>query len=227
MDAQKPLWCLGWLALAVSACSTGSNHIVIHTTPTASIWIMADPRSVSGHSHPFTITPHALTLVLNGVHVEDRDTISGLGILGSDKKRPAFTQAEIAVLVPHLRDALKKASPKDMATFYMVVRDGTHRRGVTSGGVFIEAPGRLHLTLANWRSTPRGGQDYTMAMELDTSDQPLLPVSPHRYRVAYVPEGPWIRHSESANEPSFPAYGSAYGDPAKTLVIDLNRVAAP
>jgi hypothetical protein len=227
MHAAKQLWCLGLLGLAVSACSTGSDHIVIHTRPTASVWIMADSRSLSGHTHPFVMNPHTLATVLNGVQVEDRDTISGLGILGTDRRRPAFTQAEIAVLVPHLIEALKKASPKDMATFYIVVGDADHRRGVTSGGLFIEEHSRLHLTLANCRSTPRGGQDYTVAMEIDTSDQPLLPVSPHRYRVAFVPEGAWMRHSHSGNEPSFPAYGSAYGDPAKTLVINLEAVAAP
>lgn len=163
-------------------------------------------------------------MVLKGVLAEDRDTYTGTGIFGSENGRSAFTPAEISVLARYLAEALGKASPKDMATFYMVVNDANHKRGVTSGGLFIEENRRLHLTLANCRSVPSGGQDYTIAMEIDTRDEPLLPVSPHRFRVGFQPVEAWIKNSKEENRPSFPAYGSAYGDPAKSIVIDLDRL---
>ena len=215
---------LGLVTLALSSCSTTSDHVVIHASPSALVWIKQDTRAATGHSHPFIVAQNTLVTVLKGVQVEDRDTITGLDLLGSNIQRPAFTQAEIAMLVPHLLEALKKASPKDMATFYMVVGDGNQRRGVTSGGLFIEENNRQHFTLANCRSIPRGGQDYTVAMEVDTSDEPLLPISQHRFRVAFVPAEAWIKPTRSENKPSFPAYGSAYEDLAKTVVINLENL---
>ena len=82
----------------------------------------------------------------------------------------------------HLVEALKKASPKDLTTFYMVVNDGQHKRSITSGGIFVDEKRRLHLILANWRSVPSGGQDYTMAMELDTATSRCYPF--HRFVLA-------------------------------------------
>jgi len=170
------------------------------------------------------MTPEAVTTVLNGVHIEDRDTITGMGFFGSRNGNPAFTQAEMATLSLYLAEALKKASPKDMATFYMVVGDANHRRSITSGGLFIEANRRLHLMLANCRSVPTGGQDYTSAMEVDTRDEPLLPVSPHRFAVRFQPVDAGVKSSKSNDVPSFPAYGSVYEDPAKSIIIDLDRL---
>ena len=213
-----------FLSFAFLGCSAAADHVVIHETPATSVWVKADPRAKTGHSHPYAITENALAMVLKGVQVEDRDTTTGLGLLGSDELRPAFTQAEIGVLVPYLTEALKKASPKDMATFYMVVRAADQRKGVTSGGLFIEENNLLHFTLANCRSIPRGGQDYTVAMEVDTRDEPLLPVTPHRFRVDFVPAEAWIKRARSENQPSFPAYGSAYEDLAKTVVINLENL---
>ncbi|BCA54636.1 hypothetical protein W02_17760 [Nitrospira sp. KM1] len=173
------------------------------------------------------ISPETLSTVLRGVQVLDRDTLTGLGFFESKTGNPAFLQAEISVLAPSLSQALGKASPKDMATFYTVVLDVNRKRAVTSGGIFIDNQRRLHLTLANCRSTPSGGQDYTSAMELDTRDEPLLPVSQHRFRTAFQPDEAWIKSSQLEKRPSFPAYETAYGDPAKTIVIDLNRIPPP
>lgn len=184
---------------------------------------MADSRAQTGHSHPYTITPEAMGKVLSGIQVEQRDTLTGLGIL-SKEGRSAFNEAEIARLSPHLVEALKKASTKDMATFYMVVSDDNRKRAVTSGGLFIDEKRRLHFMLANWRSIPSGGQDYTLAMELDTRDEPLLPISPYRFRVGFHPSDAWIRNAEARTAPSFAAYNSIYSDPAKSVIVDLDRL---
>jgi hypothetical protein len=184
---------------------------------------MLDPYTKTGHTHPYTMTIEAMTKVLSGIQVEDRDTITGFGILGSKEGKPAFTRTEIARVSPHLVEALRKASPKDLATFYMLVSDGHQGRAVTSGGLFINGM-QLHVILANWRSVPRGGQDYTMAMELDTRDAPLLPVSPFRFRVGFHPAEAWIKSRIQEDDPGFPAYRLAYGDPAKSIVINLETL---
>jgi hypothetical protein len=185
---------------------------------------MLDTNTKTGHTHPYTMSTDAMVKVLSGIQVEERDTITGLGILGSKEGKPAFTQGEIARVSSYLVEALKKASPKDVATFYMLVSDGHQGRAVTSGGLFVDGK-QLHVVLANWRSVPRGGQDYTMAMELDTRDAPLLPVSPFRFRVGFHPAEAWVKGRNNVEgNPGFPAYRLAYGDPAKSIVINLETL---
>ncbi len=181
-----------------------------------------DKAAETAHSHPYVFQPADMEKILSGVQVEERDTITGTGLLGSKYAKPAFTPAEIARVSQYLVEGLKKASSKDMATFYMVVNDGQHKRSITSGGIFVDGDRRLHMILANWRSVPSGGQDYTMAMELDTRDEPLLPISPFRFKVGFLPAEAWLKSRSDGGERRFPAYRSPYGDPAKSVVIDLD-----
>jgi hypothetical protein len=211
-------------ALALSGCSAVPPSVAIYDNPLTGVWLTTDARARNGHNHPYAITADSIAKVLKGIQVEDRDTWTGFGILGSRDGRPAFSQAEMDRLVPHLIEALRKASPRDMATFYMVVRDDRQHRAITSGGLFVDEQRRLHLMLANWRSVPSGGQDYTMAMELDTRDEPLLPISPHRFRVGFHPAEAWIKNAEEPRAETFRAYNSVYGDPAKLVIVDLNRL---
>jgi hypothetical protein len=218
-------WCAAF-AVLTGSCAGGPTPIVIHDSPLLTVAVVVDPRSDTRHDHPFTLTSEAMTAVLSGVHIEDRDTITGIGLLGSQHGKAAFSVGEIATLAPHLVEALRKASPKDLATFYMIVNDGNGRKSVTSGGLFVDPKRRLHVMLANCRSVASGGQDYTMAMELDTRDEPLLPLSPQRFRVSFHPQEAWVRTDTGADKPGFQAYRSVYGDPAKVVVIDLDRLLA-
>jgi hypothetical protein len=208
--------------LCVSGCAPISSSVPIHDTPLTGVWISVDRAAETEHSHPYVFRPEDMEKILSGVQVEERDTITGTGLLGSTYAKPAFTQAEIGRVSTHLVEGLRKASPKDMATFYMVVNDGNQKRAVTSGGIFVDGNRRLHVILANWRSVPSGGQDYTMAVELDPRDEPLLPISPFRFRVGFLPGKAWLKSRSERGEPRFPAYRSAYGDPAKSVVIDLD-----
>lgn len=222
MKDKNVFWVLMLVMLSIANCAHEPGSIVIHDTLLTGVWLAADSRAASGHRHPYTMTVGEMEQVLAGVQVEERDTLTGLGILGSQQGKPAFTRAEIARVSPHLVQALRKASPQDMATFYMVVGDENRRRAVTSGGLFVDQNGRLHLMLANWRSIPSGGQDYTMAMELDNREEPLLPVSPYRFRVGFHPSNAWVLNTKGPDAPRFAAYNSIYGDPAKSVIIDLN-----
>jgi hypothetical protein len=206
-------------------CFSVPASVPIFSTPATDVRLMLDTHTKTGHNHPYAITADALAKVLSGVQVEERDTITGIGIFGSKEGKPAFTRTEIANVSSHLVEALRKASPKDLATFYMYVNDGHQRRAVTSGGIFVDG-NHLHVILANWRSVPSGGQDYTVAMEVDTRDDPLLPISPFRFRVGFYPAEAWVRNRSERYDPGFPAYHSTYEDPAKYIVVDLETLLA-
>jgi hypothetical protein len=207
------------VALLLASCATGPAPIAIHQSPSMAVWVAVDPLAESGHAHPFPIAQATMESVLRGIRCRERDTITGTGLFGAEHGKPAFSQADSAVLASLLTTALKKASPHDLVTFYMAVGGA-----VTSGGLYVEKPSLLHMMLANCRSVPSGGQDYTSAMIVDSRDQPLLPITPYRFEVGFHPAEAWVTHDRPATRPSFPAYGSVYTDPAKSIVIDLNRL---
>jgi hypothetical protein len=212
--------------LLLAGCFSGPEFIPIYNTSMIDVRVMHDMQTSKRHNHPYTITADAMAKALGGVQVEERDTITGIGIFGSKEGKPAFSRTEIAHVSPHLVEALRKASPKDLATFFMYVNDGHQKRAVTSGGLFVDG-NHLHVILANWRSVPSGGQDYTVAMEVDTRDEPLLPISPFRFRVGFYPTEAWVRNRSERYDPGFPAYHSTYEDPAKYVVIDLDSLLTP
>lgn len=206
-------------ALLLASCATGPAPIVIHQSPFMAVWVAVDPRAESGHPHPFPIPAATMESVLRGIRCRERDTITGTGLFGAEHGRPAFSQTDSAVLAPLLTTALKKASPNDLATFYMAAGGA-----VTSGGLYVEKPRLLRMMLANCRSVPSGGQDYASAMMVDPRDQPLLPITPYRFEVGFHPIEAWVTHGRPATRSNFPAYGSVYTDPAKSIVIDLNQL---
>jgi hypothetical protein len=203
---------LGLAVISLQSCTAGPAPIVIHEEPRLSVWLKFDPKTESGHSHPGGITSKQMVTILQGIWVEGRDTLTGLNLLGEREKRPAFSSLEVDHLAPYLSEALKKASPTDMATFYFVIGNPSRKWPVTSGGMFLEDGVMLHVILANCRSSPSGGQDYATAVELDTRDDPLLPLSPFRFKVGFTPQQVWIQNAKGKK---------SYVDPAKELVIDL------
>jgi hypothetical protein len=70
-------------AVLLSSCATGPGSTAIHDTPSTGVWLTQDPLAASGHNHPYSMTADAMMQVLSGVQVEERDTLTGLGILGS------------------------------------------------------------------------------------------------------------------------------------------------
>ena len=73
------------------------------------VWNTVDKAAETAHSHPYVFRSSDMETVLSGVQVEERDTITGTGLLGSKYAKPAFTHAEIARVSGHLVEALKKA----------------------------------------------------------------------------------------------------------------------
>jgi hypothetical protein len=58
-------------------------------------------------------------------------------------------------------------------------------------------------------------------MEVDTRDNPLLPISPFRFKVGFLHGEAWLKKRSDRGDKTFPYY-SAYADPAKSVVIDLD-----
>jgi hypothetical protein len=202
-------------------CKTEPAPIVIYEDRRDSIWLKFDPESGSGHSHPFQISPVMMARILAGVYVQHRDVVAGFGMFFGDKEGdPAFTATQIAFAAPLLVEALRKASPKDMATFYLVSGDKREGKLVTSGGIFVQ-DGRLHLILANARTSPVSVQ-YENTYVFDQREEPLVPLARKKFIVGFHPAEAWVPNKNLRGKAGY----ESYVDEAKLVIVDLQALAA-
>lgn len=202
----------------LAGCATGPAPIAIYESRQESVWLHFDPKAGTGHSHPASITPEHMTAVLKGVRVKNRDVIGGFDLLSGADGSPAFSSKEILALGPHLSQALKKASPKQIATFYLI--EATPEQGalVTSGGVFIRNT-YLYLILANARTSPFSVQ-YENTFTPDMRDNPLMAIARFKFTVSFSPPDLRIANSQAKEKDLY----DGYVDESKMVVIDLARV---
>lgn len=209
----------GMLTLLIAGCVTEPPPIVIFEDKYDSVWIKYDPRAKgAGHSHPVTMTPEQMAKILGGILVADRSQIIGT-IKGDENDwTPAFTPIQIKTLVPLLTEALRKASPKDLVTFYLTIMDREHGKLITSGGLFVRN-GRLYFILANFRTMP-SSKIYETTYEIDVRSEPLLPIARFQFAVGFRPKEAWIPNGEVRGKDGY----EWYMDESKMVIIDLKRL---
>lgn len=211
----------GSLAVIVffSGCVTEPPPIVISEDKYQSIWLKFDPEAKgAGHSHPVTIQPERMVRILDGILVADRSQILG-NIKGKEQDwAQAFTAPQIKNLAPLLSEALRKASPKDMATFYFIVMDRERGKLVTSGGLFVRKE-RLYFIMANYRTAP-ASKVYETTYEIETRDEPLLPTARYQFALGFRPQDVWIPNNVLRGLDGY----ERYLDESKLLIIDLERL---
>jgi len=201
-------------------CETGPSPIVIHQDRWNSIRILYDPTADPPHSHPYPLTPAQLALVMKGVWVKERNSILGFGLFEEEEGQPAFTNQDISLLATSISRALRKASPKDLVSFYLIRNGGRRGRLITSGGVYIQQ-NHLIFILANFRNSATDTSDINVsATELDNREYPLESLGRYSFSVGFSPSEAWLQRQDSSRGYDV----GSYGDPAKQVVIDLNRL---
>ena len=206
----------------LAGCVAGPrpDPIIIHETPREIVALRYDARGGSGHSHPVPLAPARLAEVLSRVRVTPRDTLGLGGLFSKDETFPAFTASEIAALAPPLAEALRKASPRDIVTFYLLSSDPRLGRLITSGGLFVREDNHLYLILANVRTSPSAGKNEGIAYEMDNRNDPLTPIARYRFTVSFDPEEARIANAIVKQSGEY----NGYLDESKQLVVDLNRI---
>lgn len=208
---------LGSILFLLAGCA-GPAPIVIYEDKQESIWLKFDPKAGSGHSHPATISTEQMANLLNGVRVTDRNVVTGFELFKDIASVPAFSGFGISRLAPYLSQALKKASPQDMVTFYLATFDPSRGMLVTSGGLFVRNE-RVYFILANARTSPSTVQ-YENTYEINTRDQPLLPITRWKFSVLFTPQEAWIPNKHVRGTDGY----EEYLDDSKLLVIDLKKL---
>jgi hypothetical protein len=204
--------------ILMSACATASEPVIIHDSPRLAVTLRPDPQAGSRHDHPAALTPTVMATVLKGIRITKRDPLGLGGIVSDDEANPAFSASDIAGLALYLSEGLGKASREDLATFYLVSKEPSLGKVVTSGGLFVEG-GRVFLILANARTPPSAGPFEGTAYELDTKDDPLFSIARYRFAVTFTPAEALVPHGQLGAR-----VRDRYTDPAKLIVIDLAKL---
>lgn len=207
----------GWW---VTGCGAGPAPVIIYEDTQTSVRLQFDPESGSGHSHPVSITSEQMSTILRGIRTKGRDVVAGFGLLADVQGTAAFSTQDVALLAPKLSRALRKASPKDLATFYVVKVEAGQGAVITSGGVFVRKE-RLYIILANVRTSPYSVQ-YESNYTPDLREQPLLPIARFKFTAEFTPPDVRISYAQARREDGY----ERYLDDSKLLVLDLPRLFA-
>ena len=210
--------CAVVVGVLLSGCGAGPTPIKIYEDDRNVIALHVDSKAGAGHSHPVSLEPGKLAMILNGIWLRGRDIVGGFGAFAEKETVPAFTPAEAVLLSQTLSQALKKASPKDLATFYLATLVPGKGVLITSGGVFVRS-GHLYLILANARTSPLSVQ-YENTFTPDMRDSPLTAIARFKFAVSFSPQEALIANAQAKEQDQY----EGYVDESKLVVIDLKRL---
>lgn len=174
----------------IAACGpTQFTTVTIYETPARYVRLEFDQSVKKGseHSHPISLTPEQVAAVLGGVKI--MEPLAKLPIYDDTsvpRVHPAFTDKEIAFFAPLLAQALGKAMPEEVVTFYQTRDVSVLTREVTSGGLFVRDD-ELHLILANYRSHTHYRADLGVAETQDDRLTPMKSLAPQSGRIDFEP----------------------------------------
>lgn len=179
---------LGFVAL-VGCAPSQFTTATIYESPQSFVRLEVDRDRDKdiGHNHPADISPEQLSTILSGlVYEEPVAKLPFYDDMSQPRRHPALTASEVTLLAPLLATALKKAGPDEIVTFYhSTPRSGTQRL-VTSGGLFVEQD-KLHIMLANYRSSTHFNADSGVVDTMDDRLTPLRSLAPQRGHLAFDP----------------------------------------
>ena len=191
------LICLAFLAFVgaglIGACSPRQfTTVTIYDTPAAYVRLEFDRMVKKGteHSHPISLTPQQISAVLGGVRIHEPIALVQGDILQRDhipRIHPAFSDKDITLFAPLFAQALSKATPEEVVTFYQTRDISAITREVTSGGLFVQGD-ELHLILANYRSHTRYMADFGAAETQDDRRTPMQSLAPQGGRLDFEPD---------------------------------------
>lgn len=221
-SVMRSLGFLGFVTLALSACAKqGPPPITVSQDALHGVWITFDPESGPGYDHPAHIEPESMQAILQGLWAKQRDVVGGFGLFAGTEGVHAFDQPDAQFLAPLIKQALAKASPKDLVTFYLEGRASANGRLVTSGGLFVRN-GHIHIMLANCQTSPYAIQ-YENTYAFDAREDPLLPIATKKFTIGFDPASAVIPNRQLRGTAEF----RGYMDESKLVVLDLAKLPAP
>ncbi len=208
------------LSFLLIGCAGGLEVRSLYEDNRTSVRLQTDREAGTGHSHPVTLSPKDMARILGGLRVvEQRYAVHEL-LAGSAPALAAFNMDEIRALAPLLSQALGKATPHEIVTFYRRYTSDAVGLAYTTGGLFVR-DGNIHFVLANYRQPPsdamrRGIPSY----EMDPIDDPLQSLLRGKYEIMFLPQ-------EAEVHPAKGDWTWPYDDPGKVVIINAVLATSP
>jgi len=171
------------------------------------------PEWPPGHfTHPATLTYEQVRRILMGLTVQEHRAAIQTWFLGESRRLPMFRDAEIALLVPQVVEALRLARENERVTYYLSQPETSIKRVITSGGLYIKGT-ELHFILGNWQ-TVYGIPAYGMIYD---RRYPMNPIAAKGFDLFFDLDQATVHQSTSF-------WDWLLANAKDELVIDLARV---
>lgn len=208
------------LILLLIGCAGGVNVRSLYEDNRTSVRLQTDREAGTGHSHPAAVAPGDMARILGGLRaVEHRYAVHEL-LAGSAPALAAFNMDEIRALAPLLSQALRKATPYEIVTFYRRYTSDSVGLAYTTGGLFIR-DGNLYFVLANYRQPPSDVMRRGIpAYEMDPIDNPLQALLRGTYEIMFQPQEAEVYSIKG--DWTWP-----YDEPGKVVIINVVLATSP
>lgn len=208
------------LIVLLVGCAGGVNVRSLYEDNRTSVRLQTDREAGTGHGHPSTVAPGDMARILGGVRVvEHRYAVHEL-LAGSAPALAAFNIDEIRILAPLLSQALSKATPHEIVTFYRRYASDSVGLAYTTGGFFLR-DGNLYFVLANYRQPPSDVMRRGIpAYEMDPIDNPLQSLLRGKYEIMFQPQEAEV-HSTKGD------WTWPYDEPGKVVIINVVLATSP
>lgn len=139
-------------ALAVaSGCSTKARpSFPIHDSPRASVGLETWPRGSLRATQPVSLAESTVAQVLSGVMVRKEQRLLKTLLAGEAKAEPAIDPEEVALLAPHVTEALRRAGADDLVRFE--ARRMKEAGEEATGGALYVKDGAIVFALTHYRA---------------------------------------------------------------------------
>jgi hypothetical protein len=164
------------------------------------------------HSHPYVISPEVMTLILKGFSVQEHRIKPQKIMSGEAPREPAFREDEIALLAAKLSEALARAEPTELVTYYLSRPQTSVKREITTGGVYVRGD-HLHFVLGNHRII-YGIPSYGMVYD---RRYPMRPTAAKGFDLYFNPETAVVK-------PSRPLWSRLFGRDKDEMIIDVRKL---
>lgn len=191
---------------------------IVYEDPVNFVRLEADPtvladRPETQHSHPVRIVPELMAEILRGFRTREHRTSLQRMISGEASPEPVFRESEVALLAPHLSEALAQAAPNQRVTYYLSWPQSSIKREITTGGLYVRGS-ELHFVLGNYR-TIYGIPAYGMVYD---RRYPMMPISAKWFDLLFEPP-------QAVVPPRASLWDRLLGREKDEVVIDLRKLA--
>lgn len=182
---------LAFALLSLGACASAQS-VMIHEGPGGAVYL-EDLRNVSlDAAHPTTLGLPTIERVLSGIRVEQDARMLQQLMPDKPEQVRAFSQSEVALLAPFVKEALTRATSAQVVRFE-AVRQAPSGRETTGGTLYVKHRS-IFLTLTRYRARPSKSHS---AIKFDRVTQDATGLKDRK--VLFVPKG--ILRTDAAPKP--------------------------